>query len=244
MKPTCKFESQGFATISLLLFLPLIGLMLFSFGFSGYLIQHKTKIRSTCLKEGRRIQENLARNEEAVIKLNPIASALRLQLKLAYVELTAAVASENPIWVAEVHAKIIKIKNHQKQLDSLQKSLLAKTKFDIAIQVAFLQNQLNQIDQTTSQIWKYYLDIFAFSIVNHLPEVALEPDSPDVAPVYELAKNHESRQSLAFQWQTYFRTKASAQKLLSAADEVDFLCRVSAQKEGKKWSLLINAGKS
>ena len=243
MKTKCKFN-QGFATISLMLFLPLLCLMVFSFGFSGYLIQHKTKIRSTCLTEGRKIQENLVRNEESVLKLNSVASALRLRLNLAYLELAEAEASGNAAWITRALAKIAAIEKQQKQLDSLQKFLIKKAKLEVSIRVASMQNQLNGIDHDTQKIWRFYLNIFAISMVTHVPEVALVRDSPDVAPVYELAKDHQSKQSLAFRWQTIFQTKASAQKLLDSENEVGFLCRVSAKKEGTKWNLLINADKS
>lgn len=242
LKLNCKFDNQGFATISLLLFLPVLGLMIFSFGFSGYLIQHKTKIRSICLTEGRKIQENLARNEEGIMKLNPIASDLRLRLNLAYAEL--AVAAANPALIAEAQAKISLIKNQQKQLDSLQKSLLKKTKIEAVIQSLSMQDKLIQIDQQTNRIWQFYLEIFASSTLAHTPEVALVPDSPDIAPIYELENSYQTKQHLAFQWQTLFRTKASAQKLLESENQVDFLCYVTAKKEGTKWKLLINGDKS
>lgn len=230
--------------MSLLIFLPLLCLFIFSVGFIGYLVQHKTKIRSTCLNEGRRIQENLVRNEESILKLNNLVSALRLRLKLAYAELAAATAAENPIWMARAQAKILAIQRQQKQLDTLQQSLIKKAKFEVLTQTLNLQNQMNQIDQQTNRIWQFYLDIFAFSILEHKPEVALERDSPDVAPIYELSSDYERKQRLALIWQSRFETKTNAQKVLSSHNKVEFKCRVGAKKEGQKWNLLINVGKS
>lgn len=244
MKLNCKFNHRGFATISLLLFLPVLVLMIFTFGFSGYLIQHKTKIRSTCLTEGRKIQEALANNEESILRLNPIAQALRLRLKLAYAELLAATAAANHPGIILAEAKILQIQQQQRQLDSLQKMLLQKTKRENTFRVSSMQARLNQIDNEASQIWNFYLRLFAFSSLAHSPEVALVRDSPDVAPVYELAQDHDKRQRLVFQWQTHFQTKSTAQNLLEAEAEVEFLCNISAKKEGTKWNLLINVGKS
>ncbi len=217
---------------------------MFSTGFIGYLIQHKTKIRSICLTEGRRIQENLVRNQENILKLNTLVSALRLRLKLAQAELVAAYAAKNPAWIAKVQAEIAAIKSQQRQLDFVQQTLLKKAKSEAFLQTTSLQLQMNQINQKTENIWRLYLDIFALSVVDKNPEVALERDSPDVAPIYELSSDYINKQRLALNWQTRFKTKSNAQKILSSQNEINIQCDISAKKKGTEWNLLINGGKS
>lgn len=236
-------KPQGFAAVSLLLFFPLFFALLFSIAFIGFLIQHKTRLRSTCITEATQIQKNLIRNEENLFRLNPLARALRLQLNLAYAELAAAVAAQNPAWQARVGIKISRIKKHQRQLDKTQKLLLQKARLDLQMQTLNLQIKLQQNAQQISSIWQFYLDSLTAVTIEHFPQVSVKPDSSDVAPVYELKEGYSKQQKLAYRWQHRFYTKPSTQKLLDSENQFEMFCAVSAQKERNEWRLSINAVK-
>lgn len=237
-------KKNGFTTITLLLFLPLAALLAFAFGFIGYIVQYKTKMRSTCLNESLKIEKNLIRSEENLFKLNTLARALRLQLKLAYVELAAALASENPVWVAEVQMKISQIKGQQKNLDWLQQNLIRMAKIQIQTETWLLQNKLSQIAKESNSIWSFYLSSFTKVHLTHASEMAVIRDSPEMGPVYELAQDYEARQRLAYQWHHLFQTKSESQTMLSTQKEFDMSCSVSAQKGKTQWTLSINVDKS
>jgi len=242
MKTGFDFNRKGFATISLLLFLPLLGALIFSLGFIGYLIQHKTKIRSTCLTEGRAIQKTLIQNEESLFELNPSASSLRLQLELAQTELI--LAAEDPVWFAEVQAKIALIQSEQRQLDLIQQTLIKNGNLQVQIKAATLLMQLKQLSQSTNQIWSFYLDSLTIIQLMHTPTMAVVRDSPEPAPVYELDSDYKQKQKLAYRWQTRFETQSSAQKLLESRNEIELDCAVSAKNERNTWTLLIDVDKS
>lgn len=243
MTPKSQFNSGGFSTISLLLFLPIFCSLIFASGFIGYFIQHKTIFRSTCLTEGKKIQENLIRNEESIFKLNSLARALRLQLRLAYAELALATAANNHPGMINAQAKIFEIQSQQKKLDLLQKNLIQKAKFEMISKTMSLHFKLNLTNANMSAIWKAYLEIYSNTKLEQMPELALVPDSPDLAPVYELSTDYIEKQTLALSWQNSFKPKPSGQKILDSQSESDFICRVGAKKEGSQWNLLINVGK-
>lgn len=242
MKTGFNFNRKGFATISLLLFLPLLGSLIFSLGFMGYLIQHKTKIRSTCLTEGRAIQKTLIQNEENLFKLNPSASTLRLQLESAQTELI--LAAENPVWFAEVKAKIAIIQTEQRQLDLIQQTLIKNGNLQAQIKSASLLIQLNQLSQSTNQIWSFYLQILTKLDLAHTPKMAVVRDSAEPAPIYELDSDYKEKQRLAYRWQTRFETKSGSQRLLKSENDIELYCAVSAKNERNTWTLLIDVDKS
>lgn len=235
---------NGFATISLLLFLPLLCALIFSFGFMNYLIQHKSKIRSTCLTEGRDIQKMLIQYEENLFRLNPLANTLRLRLKLAYVELAIATATKNLPKIAEVQIKISRIKADQKRLDSIQQTLIRAGNLQLKAEALALKSKLIYIGQDMNQIWGVYLRSLTTVHLVQLPEMAVVRDSPDLAPVYELHTDHKEKQKLAYKWQNRFKTKSAAQDFLNSETDIELYCSITVKNERKKWALLINVDKS
>lgn len=243
MMSTFNTKSPGFAAVTLLLFLPLICALLFSIGFIGHLIQHKTKLRSTCITEVTQIQKNLIQNEQDLFKLNPLARALRLQLRLAYIELAAAVAAENPAWVAEVTLKIFKIKNEQSRLEKVQQAILLKAQMQLRMQTYSLTKKMHQLSNDLNQIWQFYIKSLTVIEITHNAQVAVVRDSAEPAPIYELAQDYQTRQSLAYRWHSRFKTQPSAQNLLNGESQLEMSCNVTAVKERNSWRILINVAK-
>lgn len=239
-----RTAEDGFVLISFALFLPLLCAFIFATSFVGYLIQHKTQIRSTCLLDARAIQKNLIQNQENLFRLNPLASALRVRLRLAYTELALAIAAENPIWIAEVQAKIFQIKTEQKKLDGLQQTLIQKGNLEALTQTIDLQQKLDNIGQNLGSIWNFYLHSLTAITLIKAPKMAVIRDSPDLAPIYELALDHQQQQRLVLNWQNRFKTKSSSQSFLKSENDVEWTCSVSAKKERMIWSLLINVVRS
>jgi hypothetical protein len=237
----CKH--RGFATITVMLFLPLLILLGFAMGFTGYLIQYKTRMRSTCLHDGIELQKNLIRNEENLFRLNSFALSLRLALRAAYVELAAAIASENPAWIAEIEVKIADIKSAQAKLDRTQKTLIKIAEIDLQLRTEKLTWNLSSESEQMQSIWNFYLTSFTWLQRTNTPELAVEPDSPDPGPVYELKKDYVQHQRVAYEWQHRVQTKTEAQAALSSENSIVMNCAVSAKKEKGLWNILIDADK-
>lgn len=230
--------------MTLLLLLPLFTLIVFSFAFVSFFIQSKTKIRSICLKQSIVIQKDLIRSEEQLFKLNPLAVTLRLKLKAAYARLALAIATENPALAVEAERQIIETKNQQQELDLSQKALIRIAQTQLIFSVSQLQNQLKQNGLSANDTWSFYLRTFTHIYLTHSPNVAVKPDSPEVAPVYELDPEYQGKQNLAFRWQLNFQTQTEAQQQIRSETRFEMTCGSTAKKEkGGIWNVLINAGK-
>ena len=200
-------------------------------------------MRSQCINESIVIQKNMVRGEETLFKLNPLAVALRLQLRVAYVKLTAAIIAENPVLIAAIKLEIDQIKASQLQLDQSQKLIIKTTELNTSLKMRALQAELSHISHQISSVWDYYLKTMTTVKITKMPKLSIVPDSPDIAPVYELSSDHAVRQRLAYQWQHRFQTKTDAQALLNSENEFEMTCGSTAENKGGKWAILINAGK-
>ncbi len=230
---------SGFASTSLLLFLPLITLIVLTFAFICYFIQFKTKMRSYCLTESIAIQKSLVQSQEALFKLNPLAQSLRLQLAVAEAELAVA----PPPAVPAVLAQIAYIKLNQQRLDAVQKTLIKSADLSLKIKMSALQNQLSNISHQMKSIWSFYIESFTLVQNSKMTELGIQPDSPDWAPVYELATDYKQRQKMVYQWQHRFHTRSEAQTLTNSHTEFEMACTTTAQKERGLWTILISEDK-
>lgn len=243
MNLTRTFNKKGFATITLLLFLPLFCLVVFSFAFIGYVIQYKTKMRSLCLKDSVALENAITNHEENLFKLNPLAQALRTQLQWAYVRLALAVAAEDGVSIAAITFEITQIKARQEQLDLAQRTLIQLANLDIQRQLFLLDFKLQQSLSDTQSIWHFYIESFTVIRRTHTPNLSVRPDSPDVAPVYELTPDYIDAQHVAYKWQHLFKTKKTGQVFIAQESILEMSCSASAKKEGGTWSTQISVDK-
>ncbi len=226
-----------------MMFLPLMALLLFSFSFSAYLIQFKTKMRSSCIQESISFQKKLIQNEESLFKLNPLALILRQQLILKEALLLAALAAENIPLIAKLKIEISEIRRQQKNLDQLQKKIIQKAQLQMQTQRLAIEFQLNQISQNTNLIWKYYIQSFTSIKILKRSHLSIQADSSDLAPVYDLTDDYIEQQKLAYSWQHFYETARSNQQFIKEKNEIEMSCGASAKKQGARWNILINADK-
>ncbi len=225
-----------------MLFLPLIALVVLCFALICYVIQYKTKMRSHCLSQVIEIQKNLVRSEESLFALNPVAKALRLRLQLAYSALAAAAG--NPAAMASIELEINQIILQKKELDIIQKLIIKTAKLNLDFRTNQLAFELAQTSKGMSSIWNFYIESFTNVRQSQKPQVAVVPDSPELAPVYELAADYKLRQTVAYHWQMCFRTKKNAQEVLKSENIFEMSCESSAESKRGTWDILINADKS
>ncbi len=238
-----QIRESGFAAITLLLFLPLICLIIFSFAFVSHVIQYKTKTRTLCIQGSIAIEKNIAQAEENLFQLNPIATSLRSRLQIALIELAFAIATENPILAAEAEIKIQQIKIEQKNLDAAQKLIIFSASAHLKILTQKLIAELSDLSLRTASNWDFYLKCLGKVRLLRMPVLAVRPDSTDWAPVYELLPDYIALQKVAFNWQYLFHTRNDAQEVLKSRNEYELSCESSAKKESGKWKFLIAVDK-
>ncbi len=228
-------NQQGSASVLLLSIVPIFFLIFISFAFTSYLVQIKSRVRSTCVQQSISIQKNIINAEKALFALNPISSALRLRLAAGTAQVLAG----------QMQGLII-IKNardEQAALDKLQQGIITSANAQIQISTQNLLLQLHNHFTEMGSFWKFYLAITNRIYVSRWPQVAVEPDFESLAPNYGLTKDYQQIQKLALSWQHRFRTNRAAQKLLDSENEFQFSCGAGPLKEGSKWSVEIKGDK-
>ncbi len=240
--PFLKNQS-GSVSVLMLSIVPLVFLIVLCFAFTGYLIQIKSRVRSTCVKQSIEIQKNVILAEKKLFALNPLSTSLRLQLIMANIELAASIVPPNPAAFASATARINSIKYQQQQLDRLQKSIINFAKLKAKAETLNLVADLYKHFHESGSIWSFFLTATnLLQVKNHI-NVSVEPDIEDVAPNYGLTSNYKTSQALVLTWQHRFRTNDQAQKLLSTSNSFDFSCGSSPHKKGDTWHIEIKGDK-
>lgn len=197
-------ESQGFASILMLTALPVLLAALMFFAFSSFLVKNWMQSLHTCRSELIHTQKDVARDLESLLKLNPLAQTLRMRLKIAYAKLAFAMASQNWGLAAQAKIEISQIKAQQKQLDLVQKLWIQKANFRMQKGSYKVYQDLRKQNQEIAHRLPWF---FSYSIQVQFPRtrlLAVKPDTPGVAPVYELKNNFKHEQALSISWNSHF----------------------------------------
>lgn len=189
------------------------------------------------------IEKKLIQSDERLFKLNALVFSLRFQMKAALAELALALATENPALIGAAEMKIQKIKTEQLNLDKVQRTLIQSTEAQTKIRTAQLQAELSRIGNEINLVWSFYIQGFTTTRQINETKMAVKPDSPDVAPAYELDSNYKQLQTVAYKWQQRFRSKSEAQDFLKSENIFEMSCSSTAEKKGSQWQILINADK-
>lgn len=236
-------DQTGSVSVLMLSVVPLVFLIVLCFTFTGYLIQIKSRVRSTCVIQSIEIQKNVILAERTLFALNPLSTSLRLQLIMANLELAASIVPPNPAAFASATTRINSIKYQQQQLDRLQKATINFAKLKAKADTLKLVANLHQHFHESGSVWSHFLTATnSLQVKNHI-SISVKPDIEEVAPNYELTSNYKSTQALVLTWQHLFRTKEQAQKLLNTTNSFDFSCGSSPHKKGDKWHIEIKGDK-
>ncbi len=229
--------------VSLLIFLPVFISIVFCFGFISYFVQIKTKLRSHCLLKTIEIQKNLIQSENALFALNPVSTLLRTQLLLAEAALIAAIATGNEPAVVQTKIEIHRIKKLQTELDLQQKKIILGAKIKSESDSFQLLTELNRILIQNKNIWNFYIN--STSQINQTikPQFAVQADSSDVAPNYELDLDYKSIQTVRFKLQHRFQTTELSQNMIKTQNVLSLSCGSRPQMEAQHWTIEINADK-
>lgn len=201
-------KSQGgFALVFLLAFLPLLLTGCFALLFSQFLFKNWMESLQICRTELLNSQKRTATQLEALIKLNPLAANLRTALLNARIQLAAAIASKNFPLAAKIQADIIRIEKQRSQLDQHQKSLIRLAEQQMSSGVDRVRRRLRSQDQTNQSRASEFFSSRLQGIQTRDPGLAVQPDQPDTAPVYELRKPFEENQALSVSWRHEFQTR-------------------------------------
>lgn len=197
-------SNEGFASILMLTALPVLLAALMFFAYSSFLVKNWMQSLHICRSGLIQTQKEVAVDLEALLRLNPLAQTLRLRLKMAYIKLAAAIASQNWGVAAQARIEISQIKAQQKKLDIAQKLLIQKANLRMKTGSFKVYQELRSQNTFIAQRLPWF---FSFSIQAQMPRpnvLAVKSDTPEMAPVYELKNAFERLQALSVSWISRF----------------------------------------
>jgi hypothetical protein len=206
---TKGFRGQtGFASIAFLAVLPALLAGLLFFLYSQYFLKNWMQSLYTCRTELLETQSRASRELQSLMALNPEAIRLRFELHMAEVELAAAIATENGPAIAAAQAKINRIKQQQVRLDRQQRRIISSAERIMARGLRDVESSLHRQDRWNQQHMPSFFSFKIQSVRSTPKKLAVKPDQPDTAPVYELEHDFTQAQALNVSWTSEFQTKS------------------------------------
>ncbi len=117
--------------MGMMVFLPLALTVLVCLAAMAMTVKEESRSHSFCEKYGMILQDNLSKSLEALLKLNPKASKLRVKLERLDVEEAAAAASGNEEALPEIRAQIDATRFQQLILDREQRAIITGANYGI-----------------------------------------------------------------------------------------------------------------
>jgi hypothetical protein len=237
-------QQNGFAATVFLTILPALLAGLFFLLFSQYYLKNWTQSLYTCRSELLDTQAAVRKNLEQLMALNPEVRALRIAFHAAEVELAAATAAEDPAGIAEAERQIEQIKKQQRQIDARQKYYIQTSNLKMAGGVQKVIHLLRGQDQWNQSHMPNILSFRIRSISPKLALLAVKPDIPDVAPVYELKNDFTQEQELRVSWISEFQTQSGERfQWLSNHHKINQSCGASLKDQGNTFPEILHEGR-
>jgi len=201
-------SQKGFVTVAFLSIFPLLITAAFATYFCYSFLKSDLAALNTCRSEQLETHNQVAKELKKLLRMNPKAVKLRIQEKLAEQKLLLAITSGNPIAIAAAEVRLAQVKTLRLKLAFRQKVAIqsANTKLKIATY---------QISDSIKKAWNKHMQPMTPWISSrleirqpHTPLLAVRPDFPDIAPVYEPVPNFEELQSWVHSWQLQLEIKS------------------------------------
>jgi hypothetical protein len=236
-------NEKGFALALILSVLPiLIGAGLVALFTMNYM-QMNAHHLYICRTESLKTQNQVGKNLETLLKLNPLSRELRIEKIAADVAVAAAIAAYGyGLPAARAYEQSVKVRRvaldiEQRALIIRSNALLLKTYFQT-------RSELNaQISKDLGMLRPFITSTFSmrFSAPTYL---AVRPDKTDLAPVYETQPQFEKRMTLVHRWQYRLSVADFLGKFLKGEQEFNRDCSVTLSEKDNKWQGKIREDKS
>ncbi|MGZ5279960.1 MAG: hypothetical protein ACXWC9_08460 [Pseudobdellovibrionaceae bacterium] len=237
-------KQNGFASTIFLSILPVLLAGLFFLLFSQYYLKNWMQSLHICRTELLETQSSVGKTLEKLMALNAEARALRVALQAAFAEFATGIATSNPALIAKANRDIAQIKRLQKKLDVIQKSYIWDSNAKMLSGIQKVARSLRSQDQWNQA---HLPDLFSFRIhrIKTSPKVlAVKPDRPEIAPVYELQNDFTDQQSLNVSWTSEFQTRSKETiRWLSNHHHFKQSCSASLKEKGRSFPPTLSEDK-
>ncbi len=239
-----KNNQSGFVNILVLAMLPfLIGVVLFAYSLHGW-TSTQTELFYTCRKEQIQTLERIRTHLNSLLKLNPIAKTLKIQLTTTQALLVAAIAQGNAPAVVALTKQIKIIEMRRKTLDIQQKLLIQTSNIELNTSTARLYKNLKNIASTKQKALQLFENASASVQWPQLTKLQVEPEYPDVAPSYRPVLYFSDRQKLVQKWQFLIKQKDTNIDFLSGKNSYEKICTSTLVEKDSEWIIITKEDRS
>lgn len=239
-----KNNQSGFVNILVLAMLPfLIGVVLFAYSLHGW-TSTQSELFYTCRKEQIQTLEKIRTHLNSLLKLNPIAKTLKIQLTTTQALLVAAIAQGNAPAVVALTKQIKIIEMRRKALDIQQKLLIQTSNIELNTSSARLYKNLKNIASTKQKALQLFENASANVQWPQLTKLQVEPEYPDVAPSYRPVPYFSERQKLVQKWQLFIKQKDTNINFLSGQNSYEKICTSTLVEKDSEWVIITKEDKS
>lgn len=243
--PPSLASERGFAQTFFISLLPILLAGFLVVLFSQFFLKNWMQSLHICRTELLHSQKKASIPLKNLLELNKLAKSLRIALAMAKAQLALAIATKNPGLAAKAIADITRIEGQRRQLGLLQKTLILQANGEMA---RGLTAAVSKIRRQSSSLQSRLPDFLAYRIhtIRPVPAVlAVKPDRPDVAPVYELLPEFTRRQALHISWISQFQTRKQEQhKWIRNHHRKYDSCGASLDPSGKGFQEVLHGDKS
>ncbi len=219
----------------MLFILPLLALAT-THALISYTSASKDLYRSQCIQWGLKAQYRLSDITDDILKLNPLSTQLRLQLKILKASLIAAISSGNAALIAQIQSQIQQVQWQQQQLDLQQKQMMSQAELEISWLGHNYLRETKMALQKFDSSWVMLLMIQNHFRILRYPQLGLQPDSiGGLAPNYELSAQYRQQRIMAFEWQNKHQLWKKSDNLPNKKQSLRILCEISAAYENQRW---------
>ncbi len=232
---------KGFMTLGLIICLPVLFTLIFSFYWIVWFLNQKHKLDNICYNNLLMAQDHLVDGNNKLLQLNPQAQRL---------------ISEKRFWTQVMKTAPPKLRAaaylRKKQIISQQ--VLLKTKQKIILQTAEFRSR-QQMGRLRTEIQKHFHRIRYFWQARKTQSERIRPkwlksqiqvDQRDIAPTYKRSLAHSQLQTLKISW-SFPLAQITPQWMVRMASVQPIwqgLCESHPYNQGGKWQSSIGAGKA
>lgn len=236
-----KNRQQGFATILLMTMIPALLALGGGALFTYALLKQDLATLNTCRSTELNIHNKAGKVLAKLMSLNPRAKNLRRKNQKAQMDFNKAALTGNATGMAMAEARIAAILMERELLWIQQKGLI--TSANGLLKSGDLQNSAGIRKEWMSHqrpMLSWLRSTITLKAAK-VPTLAVKPDLPDIAPIYETVSNFETEQTWSQSWTVRYELIGALQTFLRFSGSLERSCSTSLFQEGKKWIAKLNA---
>jgi len=232
---------KGFMTVGLIIYLPLLFALMFSFYWIVWFLNQKHQLENICFRYILAAQDDLINGNNRLIQLNPQAQRLIIEKKF----LNTVIKTAPPKVRAVAYLRKKQIIAQQALLKSTQESLLLSSEYRSRQQMRKLHNEIQKHFRQMQDFWQTQ-PAQAPHLRPQWRKSQVQIDQKDIAPTYKRSQSHSQQQTLKMHWSLPLNQVAPQWLVRLASIQPKWLgfCESHPYHQGGKWHSSIGAGKA